>query len=390
MSDNAGHTPELHSIAEKYLAALRRGTSLADCLADCRARHGDAVLAEVRPALEAALLTARLRQPAMPAASVDALELRLRGTMLARRRPAPALTGLARLAAAVAIVMLALLGTGGGAVVASENAVPGEALYPIKRLWEEIVLALAPLTGERDAIWLWIAQRRLDEAETLAARGQLTPQALADLLAAMEQAATLAKPERQPVLRAYLDDVRAALAPVLPPAGAETAYKQVLRRAARPDAAPPAPSAALTLTPTVTASATASPTPSAALTLTPTVTASATASPTATFTPTSRVPATSTATPLPPSPTPTVPPPSLTPSPSASPTNTWTPLPLPASPVFTPLPTATLTATEALPTAPPTNTPEPLATERWRETQAAVYMTQTAQARAPSVPTETP
>jgi len=382
VSDNAGHTPELHSIAEKYLAALRRGAPLADCLADCRARYGDAVLAEVRPALEAALLTARLRQPVMPATSVDALELRLRGAVLARRQRAPALTGLARLAAAVAIVMLALLGTGGGAVVASENAVPGEALYPVKRLWEEIVLALAPLTGERDAIWLWIAQRRLDEAETLAARGRLTPQALADLLAAMEQAAALTKPERQPVLRAYLNDVRAALAPVLPPAGAETTYEQVLRRAAPPDAAPPAPSAALTLTPTVTASATASPTPSA--------TASATASPTATFTPTSRVPATSTATPLPPSPTPTAPPPSPTPSPSASPTNTWTPLPLPASPVFTPLPSATLTATEALPTAPPTNTPELLATERWRETQAAVYMTQTAQARAPGVPTETP
>lgn len=382
MSDDAGHTLELHSIAEKYLAALRRGVPLADCLADCRARYGDTVLAEVRPALEAALLTARLRQPAMPAASVDALELRLRGALLARRR-APALTGLARLAAAAALVLLALLGTGGGAVLAAENTVPGEALYPVKRLWEEIVLALAPLTGERDAIWLWIAQRRLDEAETLAARGQLTPQALADLLAAMEQAAALAKPERQPVLRAYLSDVRAALAPVLPPAGAEVTYEQVLRRAAPPpDTPPPAPGAALTLTPTLTASATASPTP--------TLTASATASPTATFTPTSRVPATLTRTPLPPSPTPTMLPPSPTPSPSASPTNTWTPLPLPASPVFTPLPSATLTATSAPPTALPTNTPELLATERWRETQAAVYMTQTAQARAPGMPTETP
>lgn len=386
MNDDAGHAPELHSIAEKYLAALRRGVPLANCLADCRARYGDAVLAEVRPALEAALLASRLRQPAMPAASVDALELRLRGALLARRRRAPALTGLARLAAAVAIVMLALLGTGGGAVLAAERTVPGEALYPIKRLWEQIVLALAPLTGERDAIWLWIAQRRLDEAETLAARGQLTPQALADLLAAMEQAVALAQPERQPALRAYLDDVRAALAPVLPPAGAEAAYEQALRRAAPPDTLPPTPnaapaqtdSAAFTPTLTATASVTASPTPTL------------TASPSATFTPTSRVPATLTRTPLPPSPTPTVPPPSPTPSLTPSPTYTWTPLPLPVSPVFTPLPSATLTVTSPPPTAPPTNTPELLATERWRETQAAVYMTQTAQARAPGMPTETP
>lgn len=394
MNNDLGHSPELHRIAEKYLAAVRRGVPLVDCLADCRARYGDAVLTEVQPALEAALLVSRLRQPAMRAASVDALELRLRGAMLARRR-APALTGLARLAAAVAVVMLALLGTGGGAVAASENAVPGEALYPIKRLWEEIVLALSPLTGERDAIWLWIAQRRLAEAETLAARGQLTPQALADLLAAMEQAVALATPARQPALRAYLNDVRAALAPVLPPPGAEVTYERVLRRVAPlPDTPLPVPSAVLTAEPTLASSPTASPTltPTSSPTASPTLTltASATASPTATSTPTSRVPATATATPLPPSPTPTVPPPSPTPSLTPSPTHTWTPLPLPVSPVFTPpaVPTATSLPTELLPTAPPTNTPWPWATERWRETQAAVYMTQTAQARM--LTTETP
>lgn len=378
MNDDSGHTPELHDILDHYLDALQRGATVAGCLADCHARYGAAAAAELRPALEAAALTARLRQPALPAASVDALDMRLRGALVARRR-APALGGLGRLAAIVALAMLALIGTGGGAVAASDSAVPGEALYPVKRLWEEIVLALSPLTGERDTIWLWIAQRRLWEAEALAARDQLTPAALTSLLAAMERTIALTAPQHQPELRAYLDDVRAALAPLTPPPGAESVYEQVLRGAAPPAVPPPVP--AVTHTPAALV------TPTATLTASP----SLTAAPTLTLTPTSRVPATATRTPIPPSPTLTRVPPSPTPAPSATPTLTWTPLPLPASPVFVP-PTAPPAASPP-PPAPPTSTPEPLATERWRETQAAVYLTQTAQAQPNSAPgpaTETP
>lgn len=380
MNDDSGHTAELYDILDHYLDALQRGATVAACLADCRARHGAAAAAELRPALEAAALTARLRQPALPAASADALDLRLRGALVARRR-SPALGGLGRLAATVALVVLALIGTGGGAVAAADSAVPGETLYPVKRLWEEIVLALSPLTGERDTIWLWIAQRRLAEAETLAARDQLTPAALASLLAAMEHAIALTAPQRQPELRAYLDDVRAALAPLPPPPGAESVYEQVLLSAGAPPAVPP-PAPAVTHTPAPALS-----TPTATLTASP----SLTAAPTLTLTPTSRVPATATRTPIPPSPTLTRVPPSPTPAPSATPTLTWTPLPLPASPVFVP-PTAPPAASPP-PTALPTSTPELLATERWRETQAAVYLTQTAQAQsngAPNPATETP
>lgn len=382
MNDDSGHTAELYDILDHYLDALQRGATVAACLADCRARHGAAAAAELRPALEAAALTARLRQPALPAASADALDLRLRGALVARRR-SPALGGLGRLAATVALVVLALIGTGGGAVAAADSAVPGETLYPVKRLWEEIVLALSPLTGERDTIWLWIAQRRLAEAETLAARDQLTPAALASLLVAMERTIALTAPQRQPELRAYLDEVRAALAPLPPPPGAESVYEQVLLSAgaAPPAVPPPAPAAAHTPAPALS-------TPTATLTASP----SLTAAPTLTLTPTSRVPATATRTPIPPSPTLTRVPPSPTPAPSATPTLTWTPLPLPASPVFVP-PTAPPAASPPPTSALPTATPELLATERWRETQAAVYLTQTAQAQsngAPNPATETP
>ncbi|GIL09357.1 MAG: hypothetical protein BroJett033_8680 [Chloroflexota bacterium] len=379
MNDGAGHTPELHLILDRYVQAVQDGAAVADCLADCRARWGAAAAAELRPALEAAALTARLRPPALPAASVDALEMRLRGALVARRR-VPALGGLGRLAAMVAIALLALIGAGGGAVAAADSAVPGEALYPVKRLWEEIVLALSPLTGEQDVIWLWIAQRRLQEAEILAARGQLTPEALASLLDAMEHTIALTAPPHQPALRAYLDSVRAVVMPLAPPPGAESVYGQVLHSAAPPASAlPPAQTPTPTLI-ALTATLTASP----SATITP--------APTLTLTPTSRVPATATRTPPPPTPTLTRVPPSSTPNPSATPTLTWTPLPLPASPVFVP-PTPSPTASPP-PSAPPTLTPELLATERWRATQAAVYLTQTAQAQPNSAPelaaTETP
>jgi hypothetical protein len=71
--------------------------------------------AELKPALQMALLTARLTQPEMSASSVAALEMRLKGQMMAqrsRRRSNPALSPISRLVATIAIVMLLTIGAG--------------------------------------------------------------------------------------------------------------------------------------------------------------------------------------------------------------------------------------------------------------------------------------
>ncbi len=71
---------------------------------------------------------------------------------------------------ALVAALTALLG-GGGAVYASESALPGDTLYPVKTLVEDVQLALSG--PEQDAQLLaQFAQRRMEEVQTLAAEGR--------------------------------------------------------------------------------------------------------------------------------------------------------------------------------------------------------------------------
>lgn len=80
-------------------------------------------------------------------------------------RPAPYIV---RSVAAIAIVLCA----GMGATVASADALPDDALYPVKIASEGVRLALAASGDARAAVELTIAEHRLAEAETLAAGGR--------------------------------------------------------------------------------------------------------------------------------------------------------------------------------------------------------------------------
>ncbi|HEY58726.1 MAG TPA: hypothetical protein G4O04_09380 [Anaerolineae bacterium] len=71
----------------------------------------------------------------------------------------------------VLVAMVTALLGGGGAVYASESALPGEALYPVKMAVEEVQLALAG--PEQDVNLLaQFTQRRLEEVQALAAQGR--------------------------------------------------------------------------------------------------------------------------------------------------------------------------------------------------------------------------
>jgi hypothetical protein len=70
-------------------------------------------------------------------------------------------------------IVIALIATliGGGAAYASEAALPGDALYPVKTTIEDVQLALAD--DQEDAnLLLDFAQERLDEMESLAEQGR--------------------------------------------------------------------------------------------------------------------------------------------------------------------------------------------------------------------------
>lgn len=75
-----------------------------------------------------------------------------------------------RLASTVAAVGLVVVLGASGAVAASHDALPGQALHPVKLLSEQLVLA-APMSTQRAVDrHLLFADRRLDEAATLAHR----------------------------------------------------------------------------------------------------------------------------------------------------------------------------------------------------------------------------
>jgi hypothetical protein len=111
--------------------------------------------------------------------------------------------------AAIGLVLLftcaCLLGA--GLVTAASDALPDSSLYPVKLTTEEVWLRLAPAQDE-PALHLRFAQRRLDEAQALAERGQFDAILLAALTeetaAALSGAETLPPEAAEPVLQDVL------------------------------------------------------------------------------------------------------------------------------------------------------------------------------------------
>ena len=73
-------------------------------------------------------------------------------------------------AGAVALVVVVLLST--TATVFAQKAVPGDMLYGAKRLTEAIEIALPLSDAQRVSLLLTFAERRIEEAEIVSARGQ--------------------------------------------------------------------------------------------------------------------------------------------------------------------------------------------------------------------------
>ena len=377
-------TPEFDDILAECLDALLRGRQT---IADCLERYPDQA-SDLKPALQIALLTSRLKSPELSGDRVDALEANLRSRMVARppRKmiQLPVIpVAISRVAAAVAIVLLLAFGSGAGLVTASASSLPGDPLYGIKRLWEAIVLVIMSLTDQLDDFSLHLAEVRLDEVKELDGDGRLNQSALVDLYSATAKAVSYADtaPEQTAVIQ-YLDEAKNTLQTVHPSSEAMPVYQDMLTLMTlvrRPDGSLQAPSSDTPPSlnaPVVTPTNTPTPTPTATVTLTPTLTAtptdSDTPSPTATDTSTAtpRIPPTPTRTP---SPSPTM---TLTPTETPTPTASWTPLPIPTVPTVV-FPTRIVPQPDGSERT-PSGSSEPQDTPPVRQTQQSVYMTQTA------------
>jgi hypothetical protein len=385
-------TPD--EILQGYLEDLETGAVPFD---EYLARYLDS--AYLAAPLKAAEAVRNLPRPALPPATRQAHEARLRAAVYAQALPPPAsarrrvLAGRPVLRWATALALLFALVLGSTTVVAAaSDSVPGETLYPIKRASEALRLALTPPSAQT-ALHLALAQERADELTTVVGRGTASPQVIQFLTAAMlaesdlaldrvddapaaQQAQLLVQVKASTashqallltVNKAMAAVAQADLASALATAQANSllAEAQLTRLPDATGVPPTVPSPTLpatntalpTDTPTATQTARPSSTPSPTATATPTRTPGVTlvvvALPTRTPTtlPTLTVPPPPTATPLPTETHTATPLPSATLTATATPTPTWTP-----TPTETPTPTATASLTpQPSPTPCPTN-----------------------------------
>jgi len=167
MSDRLSGT--LHQALE----SLAQGKSIEQALAP----HGE-LASELRPLLEAATAAAALSQRDVPQ---DAL-LRSRRRALARAAglmetaPRSPLLRLVPRAALLATALVVALAAGlDGISTAAAQSIPGDVLYPVKIVSEDLRLRLAAQPSERLSLEALYAQRRVDEVLRLLALGRELP-----------------------------------------------------------------------------------------------------------------------------------------------------------------------------------------------------------------------
>lgn len=164
--------PDLNDLFEECLAQLRSGASLEDVLA----RH-QPWAEDLRPLLETALLAQPIRaQAAGLKVAQNRSRARFLGAAHQRRQPVKArgLRNLVsiRLPGAIALLAVLLFVSALGSGLGSASAVPGEALYPVKRVVEQAQMALTTRQSSRLELEESFDQRRADEAEELIHSGR--------------------------------------------------------------------------------------------------------------------------------------------------------------------------------------------------------------------------
>jgi len=170
---------EISQIIEKGLEEILAGKATVE---DVIHRHPDQS-EELRLELDAALWLISQREklsprPGFVQASRRRVVARVRQEQAARGW-FPRLSSIfshsyMRRAAQLAVVFMMILGMlmmGTGVVFASQSAVPGESLYPVKRMYEQVSISITADEVQRASLSVEFSQRRLIEAEVLVARG---------------------------------------------------------------------------------------------------------------------------------------------------------------------------------------------------------------------------
>ncbi|MEE9616980.1 MAG: DUF5667 domain-containing protein, partial [Anaerolineae bacterium] len=78
----------------------------------------------------------------------------------------------------VTVLLAVVVGTavlGGGIVWAAGDSLPGDLLYPVKLVTEDVRLALAPAPADQVDLALWLTEERAEEVQALVAAGRPVP-----------------------------------------------------------------------------------------------------------------------------------------------------------------------------------------------------------------------
>ncbi len=156
---------KLSNALQDCLQALERGTTLEECLTRYPSLAGN-----LRPLLESAQAARTAGLFPVPGNAVTRGRARLlahAARLRQAKRSYPRLTGAWRVAVASLAVLAFLVFTGNGLIAASANALPGDALYPVKRTVEDVRLQLAPDPQAEAEIQEEITSRRVEETESL-------------------------------------------------------------------------------------------------------------------------------------------------------------------------------------------------------------------------------
>jgi uncharacterized protein DUF5667 len=147
-------------------------------IAQCAAKYPD--LPELEAQLKAAQAGWAWRRLVPRQEAIRPIEARLREQVQAQRAARAAQRTKPARRWAMAALLVALLVISTGAVAASANSLPGDALYLMKRTTESVALFLTPPSG-RAAFHVTLAQRRLTELAALVERDNVDPKLLTDL-----------------------------------------------------------------------------------------------------------------------------------------------------------------------------------------------------------------
>ncbi len=158
---------------------------------------------EFRDSLRARLVDAAPEHLVAPARTPRPQPVRRRGRELIPQRPRPVRRrSLASFGAAAAIV----LGTATAVGAVSQQALPGDTLYPVKRLVERAQVGLERGDQHKGRELLDQASTRLDEIRALTVKGSDNPQTGSEVVDTLNEFRSQASTGGQDLLRAYVSD----------------------------------------------------------------------------------------------------------------------------------------------------------------------------------------